>query len=64
MTLKLDASVRKRPLRYVTTNDGYRIAYSVSGEGEPLLFTPCLLQNDILQTNEGMTDFLKALEAR
>jgi pimeloyl-ACP methyl ester carboxylesterase/DNA-binding CsgD family transcriptional regulator len=28
------------PVQYVTTSDGYRIAYTVCGEGEPLVFTP------------------------
>ena len=28
------------PVQYVTTSDGYDIAYSVSGEGKPFLFMP------------------------
>jgi DNA-binding CsgD family transcriptional regulator/pimeloyl-ACP methyl ester carboxylesterase len=64
MTQTLDASARKSALQYVTTDDGYRIAYTVSGEGEPFLFTPCLLQNDILRHDPGTADFVQALEAR
>jgi DNA-binding CsgD family transcriptional regulator len=64
MTQTLDASVRSPVIQYVTTDDGYRIAYTVTGEGEPFLFTPCLLQNDILQHDPGTADFVRALESR
>jgi DNA-binding CsgD family transcriptional regulator/pimeloyl-ACP methyl ester carboxylesterase len=64
MTQTLDASARKSTVQYVTTDDGYRIAYSVTGEGDPFLFTPCLVQNDILQHDPGTADFVRALESR
>jgi DNA-binding CsgD family transcriptional regulator/pimeloyl-ACP methyl ester carboxylesterase len=64
MTQTLDTSFRTRALQYAMTDDGYRIAYSVSGEGEPFLFTPCLLQSDILRDDPGTADFVRALQAR
>jgi pimeloyl-ACP methyl ester carboxylesterase len=33
------------PARYVTTPDGYNIAYAVSGSGTPLLLTPPAFHN-------------------
>jgi DNA-binding CsgD family transcriptional regulator/pimeloyl-ACP methyl ester carboxylesterase len=64
MTQTLDATLRSPAIHYVTTDDGYRIAYSVTGVGEPFLFTPCLVQNDILKPDPGTADFLSALESR
>jgi len=64
MTQTLHPSASRASVQYVTSDDGYRIAYSVSGEGEPFLFTPCLVQNDILRHDPGTADFVRALEAR
>jgi len=39
-------------LKYTTTRDGYKIAYSVRGNGEPLLLMPCILQGDIAKMSD------------
>ena len=44
------------PVQYVTTSDGYSIAYSVSGSGEPLAFLP--LSYSHLQLNWSHRFFL------
>ena len=64
MTQPLSAPVRSPSVQYVTTDDGYRIAYSVSGEGDPFVFTPCLVQNDIICHEDGKADFICALATR
>jgi pimeloyl-ACP methyl ester carboxylesterase/DNA-binding CsgD family transcriptional regulator len=51
-------------LHYVTTEDGYRIAYTVSGAGDPFLLTPCLVQGDILRDSDVLRGFASALTQR
>jgi DNA-binding CsgD family transcriptional regulator/pimeloyl-ACP methyl ester carboxylesterase len=36
----IEAAMDAPPVQYVTTSDGFRIAYGVSGSGTPLLFLP------------------------
>ena len=39
----------ERQIRYCTTEDGVRIAYSVEGEGTPLLMTPLITESFMLE---------------
>jgi pimeloyl-ACP methyl ester carboxylesterase len=48
-------------LRYTTTKDGYDIAYSVKGEGVPLVLMPCILQGDIAE-QENIPAFRSQLD--
>src|SRR3990172_5165295 len=39
----------ERQIRYCTTEDGVRIAYSVEGQGTPLLMTPLVAESFMLE---------------
>jgi hypothetical protein len=39
----------EREIRYCTAADGVRIAYSVEGEGTPLLMTPLVTESFMLE---------------
>jgi DNA-binding CsgD family transcriptional regulator/pimeloyl-ACP methyl ester carboxylesterase len=51
------------PVQYVTTSDGYSIAYAVSGEGQPLVLLPANLY-DTQQTWRFFPDWLEGLASR
>jgi pimeloyl-ACP methyl ester carboxylesterase/DNA-binding CsgD family transcriptional regulator len=51
------------PVQYVTTGDGYRIAYAVSGEGRPLVLLPANLY-DTQQTWQYFPAWMEGLASR
>ena len=53
------------PVQYVTTSDGYRIAYCVCGEGRPLVLMPLLFTNvERMWTSQAQGVLYRALAAR
>ena len=44
------------PVQYVTTSDGFSIAYGVAGEGIPLVRVPSMYGHFSLQWNRGILD--------
>ena len=54
------------PVQYVTTSDGYSIAYCVSGEGPPLVFLPLGLNHIQLAWKQDgrISDWLQELASR
>ena len=44
------------PVQYVTTSDGYSIAYGMAGEGMPLVRVPSMYGHFSLQWNRGILD--------
>ena len=52
-------------VQYVTTSDGFRIAYGVSGSGTPLLFLPGVFYHvQLAWQYPGLEPWLRALAAR
>jgi len=54
------------PVQYVTTSDGYNIAYTVSGEGQPLVFMPVRFSHLEAQWSlpSNLTPWIEGLAAR
>ena len=53
------------PVRYVTTSDGYNIAYGISGQGTPLVFLPGVFYHVQLAWGyPGLQAWLEGLSAR
>jgi DNA-binding CsgD family transcriptional regulator len=53
------------PVRYVSTSDGYDIAYAVCGEGTPLVFMPANFQHvQLAWRYPALSEWLPALAAR
>nr|AHZ45592.1 GerE bacterial regulatory protein luxR family [uncultured bacterium] len=53
------------PVQYVTTSDGFRIAYGVSGSGTPLLFLPGVFYHvQLAWQYPGLEPWLRALAER
>jgi pimeloyl-ACP methyl ester carboxylesterase len=52
------------PVRYVTTPDGYRIAYTACGEGLPFVFMPAWTNHVQAVWNGSHGNLLRALAAR
>jgi pimeloyl-ACP methyl ester carboxylesterase/DNA-binding CsgD family transcriptional regulator len=54
------------PIQYVTTSDGYNIAYSICGSGQPLVFLPLGLNHIQLAWSEDLRiqDWLRELASR
>jgi DNA-binding CsgD family transcriptional regulator/pimeloyl-ACP methyl ester carboxylesterase len=45
------------PVQYVTTNDGYKIAFTVQGDGQPIVFMQPMLSHLVRSTEPGRTSF-------
>ena len=53
------------PVQYVTTSDGINIAYTVSGDGQPMVFVPNLINHVLLSWQmPQMGPWLRALTGR
>jgi pimeloyl-ACP methyl ester carboxylesterase len=53
------------PVQYVTTTDGFNVAYTVAGSGRPFVFMPWPFSHLVLMwRSEWLSPFLEALAAR